>query len=100
VKNKPNFQANRAIRTKNLQVEQCNLEQYIDPSTVEFHWRTACVEFPWCCSPVVAWPVTPPSNFCCAVAVIFYPQFFDAVTEKIGLQVFECCFISSFTINR
>jgi len=33
-------------------------------------------------------PVMLPSSFCCAVAVAFYLQFFDAVTEKLGL--FKC----------
>jgi len=32
-------------------------------------------------------PVMLPSSFCCAVAVAFYLQFFDAVTEKLGLFI-------------
>jgi len=66
----------------------------LDRGAVEFRRRTASnfrsVE-------VVDWPVTPPANFRCAVAVAFYLQFFDAIAEKLDL--FKCYFISPLYIS-
>ena len=52
----------------------------LDPGAVEFRRLTASnflgVE-------VVDWPVTPPSDFFRAVAVVFNVQFFDAITKSV-----------------
>ena len=45
----------------------------MDPGAVEFRRRTACVEFPRRRSRRI---------YAYAVAVSFYLQFFDAITEK------------------
>jgi len=45
----------------------------MDPGAVEFRRRTACVEFPRRRSRRI---------YAYAVAVAFYLQFFDAITEK------------------
>jgi len=52
----------------------------INTSAVEFHPRTVS-NF----HKAVNWPVTPPSNLCSVVAVAFYLQFFDAITEKLAV---------------